>query len=942
MTIFSKLSAYRLLQILSLLILTACQPRMLLIDPAMSNNPQDPAVLSGVLDNGFSYYLRSANSSLHKRDIEIRLIVRAGSIHEAANEQGYAHLLEHLVYRGTENFSGKQIEALLEDSGLRWGADVNATTHYGATIYRFSLTESEADLMPVVLALAADFMDAVNFNESDLNAEKRIVEAEWRFRYGHRNFVVDPLVDAALIGSEYKSRPPVGDLHTIRAATADSLRSFWRRNYRAPNAALIVTGNIVPWEIESLVKKRFDRLPDSSIDRPAGAKERFTPIKVKSEAEHLTYVNPDLLGPRVSLNFVSRVKPTASVESLRESFREDLLFKAVGHMITVRLAATSRCNSTALHSSLLETGQSVNGVDVDVADKDYLSCLQGLSAAASQLFENGLTRLEYEQLQRSFRSIAIDTANRYRNNSPEDFAARLTQLVVYGTPVLPASLQETHYLEMIDSVSAADFNYALSEIPEKYKTIYTAASPTGNKLPEKTLMALATESSESKKFVPIPPSRQILHGVLNPDQMFSSLAGVDSGIEKLRPMVESQDYREWQLSNGTRVIYKKNDHFDYVALAAVAPGGYLLSEGTYSLAAKMLPDFIGVNGAGGYLQKSLQRLRSEKDLFSEVQVNPTHHGIFAYGVADDVDLLLELVSAYFDEPVIVEPASSILIRKINKRLAKSELENNYWQKFISVNDTPLETSHMRIAQRQLFRTPADFTFVITGSVDADILSRELRRLERHSEKSKSASKIRPVMFVPSSADKLIMESSTDNNLQRMNVSLIHACVVPSEVREEVSLKLQLLADIIERRLRYDIRENSGLSYQLESQLLTENTGDGRRYHQIDFSVRSQDASRAQVLVASVLNAIGQAGVTESEMQFARKRERKRRRDLKFDYLAYATEMAYLVQNGGSIQNRSVDVSLAEVNLMARCFSSDNGTFVASRREADDQAVLSFD
>ena len=115
------------------------------------------------------------------------------------------HLLEHVVFRGTKRFSGRKIEALLEEAGLRWGVDVNATTHYGATIYRFSLTESEAELLPEVLSLAADFMHAVSFNPHDIEREKKIVSAEWRFRYGHRNFVVDPLVSAAFEGSQYLS-----------------------------------------------------------------------------------------------------------------------------------------------------------------------------------------------------------------------------------------------------------------------------------------------------------------------------------------------------------------------------------------------------------------------------------------------------------------------------------------------------------------------------------------------------------------------------------------------------------------------------------------------------------------------------------------------------------------------------------------------------------------
>lgn len=929
--------------------LSACQHRLNIVDPALTDNPQDPGILSGTLDNGFSYHLRSANSSEQKRNIEIRLVVRAGSIHEQTHEQGFAHLLEHVVFRGTNRFSGPHIESLLEEAGLRWGVDVNATTHYGATIYRFSLTESEADLMPDVLALAADFIGSVNFDHQDIEREKKIVGAEWRFRYGHRNFVVDPLVNAALAGSEYKSRPPVGDLATVRAATAETLKAFWRRNYHASNASLVVTGNIVPWELEKLVRDSFKTLPvtaDPVVAKRAEEQfESFKTIKGSSEVGYLSYVNPDLVSPKVSVNFISRVKKTNTVDSIRLGFREELLFKAVGHMLVKRLSTTHRCSQATLHNSLLETGQSINSVEVDVSDSDYLTCLQALATASDELFKNGLIPWEYEQLRQSFRTIAIDNADQYRSSSPQDLAARLTQFVVYGTPTLPASLLETLLLEMIDSVSAAEFNNSMAEIPATYKVVFGTSGPTDNKLPKKSLMMLATQSADQAPLVARAPAREILHGVLNPDQLLINLAGIQKKSPQVKLVREEGDYHEWQLSNGARVIFQKDDRYDYVALAAMAPGGYMLASEGLTRAAMTLPRFIGVNGAGGYLQKSLQRLRSEKSLFSQVQVNPTRHGILAYSVTQDVDLMLELVSAYFDEPVIVEPASSLLLQKLNSERGSTKLEQSFWQNITAVDspETTLNTSQMRQVQSLLFRTPADFTFVIVGNVEPDILARELTRFERHTEKSSNHNEGMTTRVADSGNMKSITEAAGTQGRQRLNVGLFHACAVPVAMRADADLNLQLLSDIIERRLRYDIREDTGLSYQLEAKLLTDTTGDGRRYHQVEYSVSPTDALQAKVLVSSVLNAIGTVGVTDKELQFALKREKKRRRDLSYDYLSLATEMAFSVQNGANVQTRSLGgVSLAQVNTLASCFSSENTTFVVQNEYQGPDQELALD
>lgn len=938
----SKLKGLALLLLL-LVTVMGCQKKLVVVDSALIQNPRDPAVINGQLDNGFSYFLRSANSSELKRNIEIRLVVKAGSIHERDSELGYAHLLEHVVFRGTNRFSGPQIEALLEEAGLRWGVDVNATTHYGATIYRFSLTESEAELLPDVLSLAADFMHAVNFDPQDIEREKKIVGAEWRFRYGHRNFVVDPLVNSALEGSHYHIRPPVGDLAVVKVATADSLREFWSRHYRASNAALIVTGNIVPWELDALIEENFSRLPVANEETLLKIAETFRPIKGQPEVDYLTYVNPDLISPQVSLNFISRVKETDTVGSVKSGFREDLLFKAVGHLLIDRLSATQSCSAGTLHNSQLETGQSINRLEVDVVDTDYLTCLQALSVYSSRLFKNGLIDAEYQQLQQSFRNIALEAADQYRLSSPEDLAARLTQMVVYGTPVLPASLLESAYLEMIDSVNIAEFNKMLAEIPSRYKTVYGVSGPFDTNLPQKSLMQLATESADKNSFSIAVPEQTILQGALKPDQLLDNLASVASHLPKVKKVHHKDDYHEWRLSNGARVIFQQDTRHDYIALAAIAPGGYLYAGDGLARAAKMLPRFIGVNGAGGYLQKSLQRLRSEKSLVSQVQVNATHHAIQAYGVSEDVNLMLELVSAYFDEPVIVEPASSRILNKLNTERRAVDLESSFWTKFDAANSgvANLDTSHMRQVQSSLFRSPSDFTFVFVGNVEPDILARELARLERHAEERLDP--VRASLVAVNSSGSDLESVATLDEQQRMNVGLFHSCVVPSSQRVNADLNLQLLSDIIERRLRFDLRENSGLSYQLDARLLSDTTDDNRRYHQIEYSVSPRDNIRARGLISEVLNAIGYSGVTEQELKFALKRERKRRRDVSYDYVALAHELALAANHGAPVQNRSVgDISLGEVNRLAQCFSADNTTYVVQDQVPPTRQVLSFD
>jgi len=162
-------------------LLTACMPslesgdqsQLSLPDVSRESVPElDPGVLTGQLQNGFRYYLRSTNSSPRKDQLEVRLIVKAGSLNERPDQHGYAHLLEHMAYRGTTSFPANDIESLLSRNGLRWGADVNATTHYGATVYRFSLTQKDTHLLPEILELMTEWLDSVEFDPAAVHAQE--------------------------------------------------------------------------------------------------------------------------------------------------------------------------------------------------------------------------------------------------------------------------------------------------------------------------------------------------------------------------------------------------------------------------------------------------------------------------------------------------------------------------------------------------------------------------------------------------------------------------------------------------------------------------------------------------------------------------------------------------------------------------------------------------
>ena len=95
--------------------------------------PVDPDVATGTLPNGLRYYVRPNRKPA--RRIEMRLVVKAGSVLEDPDQLGLAHFVEHMEFEGTQHFPREGINAFLASLGLGIGPDANAATSFDDTQY---------------------------------------------------------------------------------------------------------------------------------------------------------------------------------------------------------------------------------------------------------------------------------------------------------------------------------------------------------------------------------------------------------------------------------------------------------------------------------------------------------------------------------------------------------------------------------------------------------------------------------------------------------------------------------------------------------------------------------------------------------------------------------------------------------------------------------------
>lgn len=218
-----------------------------------------PQVRTGTLPNGLTYYIMRNQEP--KGQADFFLAQRTGSVQEKENERGLAHFLEHMAFNGSEHFPGNSLITYLESIGVKFGADLNAYTSTDETVYNISRvpTVRQSSLDSCLLILR-DWSSALCLNDSDIDAERGVIEGEWRHRSAASNRILEKILPQIYPGSIYGKRMPIGLMSVVKNFKPETLRGYYRRWHRPENQAVIVVGDFNPDIMEAKVKQMFSPL----------------------------------------------------------------------------------------------------------------------------------------------------------------------------------------------------------------------------------------------------------------------------------------------------------------------------------------------------------------------------------------------------------------------------------------------------------------------------------------------------------------------------------------------------------------------------------------------------------------------------------------------------------------------------------------------------------
>lgn len=220
-----------------------------------SDIPHDKEWHFGELPNGLRYAVRK--NGVPPGQVSIRIRVDAGSLYETDSERGYAHLLEHMLFRQSKYLAEGTAIAAFQRLGATFGSDTNAQTTTTETVFKLDLPNATPTSLDETFKLMSGMVTAPTLSASNLKQDLPIVLAEMRERGGASKRVQDAMQQVFYAGQPLAVREPIGTVASLTATTPQSVRAFYSRWYRPDNVAVIVAGDVDPVVLEAFVRKWF-------------------------------------------------------------------------------------------------------------------------------------------------------------------------------------------------------------------------------------------------------------------------------------------------------------------------------------------------------------------------------------------------------------------------------------------------------------------------------------------------------------------------------------------------------------------------------------------------------------------------------------------------------------------------------------------------------------
>ena len=317
-----------------------------------SDVPRDEEWTFGELPNGVRYAVR--NNGVPPDQVSVRVRIDAGSLHEEESERGYAHLLEHLLFRESKYLGPAEAIPTWQRLGATFGSDTNAETSPTHTVFKLDLPNISTTKLAESMKLLSGMVRSPVLSDANVRAEVPIVMAEKRERGGPGERAGNASREVLFAGQRLATRTPIGTEETLAAATGASVSAFYKRWYRPENVVVVATGDMDPKQLAAEIEAWFGDWQGEGPHVPAPAfGDPVAPAGADPDnpvGEIGVIVEPDL--PRSFTYAVMRPwRPVQDTVAYNEGLLRDALAQA---LINRRLESRARAGGSYLYAQVAQ------------------------------------------------------------------------------------------------------------------------------------------------------------------------------------------------------------------------------------------------------------------------------------------------------------------------------------------------------------------------------------------------------------------------------------------------------------------------------------------------------------------------------------------------------------------------------------------------------------
>lgn len=697
---------------------------------AQQNNepvPLDAAVTTGKLANGFTYYIRK-NTTPEKRAVMF-LVNKVGSVLETDEQRGLAHFLEHMAFNGTTHYPKNELVNYLQKSGVRFGADLNATTSFDETIYQLPVSTDDKGLFRNAMQILRDWAQGISLDAEEIDKERGVILEEKRQRLGASQRIQDKTMPIAVNQSLYASRLPIGTEEVLKNFKHEEIRKFYHDWYRPDLQALIVVGDINVQQVEKTIKSMF-----GDLRMPANARERKDiSIPFTGKNQFLAVTDPEVQATRLELTIKH---PTLKIKT-KEDFREAMMRNLFNMMMGDRFNEILQKENIPFISGGCSIGGMVANMDAFsgrvVAKPGQLE--KGIKAWWTELErvkQYGFVETELKRAATNYLSGIIAVYKERDKTSSENYVREYVDHFLNGVSSPGIGYEQDLYKSFATQLTVADFReFVTRYLKETDRDMVMVANDKfRDSLPSETIVLQWLKEAGAANITAYVDKKVNRTSLL--DQP------VQGGAITRESSRKEIGVTELVLANGVKVILKPtNFKKDQVLFNGYSPGGLSLVSDADFYNARLATSLVAASGVADMSLQELRNLLTGKTISVSPFIDEIAEGFSGSTSVEDLETALQLVYLYFTKPRKDPTAFNNMVEQTRLSFLNADqapgkafgdtlsaVMGNYHFRKMKIPPNKLDeldADKALIIYKDRFADASDFTFTFVGSFDIEAL-----------------------------------------------------------------------------------------------------------------------------------------------------------------------------------------------------------------------------